>query len=272
MGLATTKALVSQDSWTVHIIDVNPAHLSKVSKSSANVTAHQADVTDYSQLSDVFQKVHESHQRLDFVFANAGIVESTDFYEHQKNTPPPPPIIKSIDVNLNGVVLTSYLAQHYFRQSSHYGKGTQSLVLTASCGALYPSHYSPLYTASKHGVLGLGRAIAKHLFREGIRVNVICPGVVDTNLTSWAGFPPQLFTPAEQISKAVAQLVDAREDLVDANGRRIPVDQLYGLAVEVNVNKIYVREIPEFCDEEMKTIMGFTDPGNREGLVIKKDG
>ncbi|WPA97788.1 uncharacterized protein RHO25_002399 [Cercospora beticola] len=264
MGLAVTQALASRGSWAVHIIDVNQTRLLEVSNSSANIASHQADVTDYTQLAAIFDKVHASHQRLDFVFANAGVVEAQDFYTRQETTPPPPPNLKVIDVNLNAVLLTSHLAQHYFRQSSQYGKDTQSLVLTASCGALYPSHQLPLYTASKHGVLGFGRAVAKTLFREGIRVNVICPGVVDTNLTDWKGFPAQLFTPVQGISRAVVQLVDASEDLVDAKGKRTPADKLYSLAVEVNVDKMYVRDIPEFCDNEMKTIMDFTDPENRK--------
>ena len=150
MGLAVTQTLVERGDWIVHVVDVSHARLDEVEKSSTSITSHKADVTDYDQLASVFQKVFESSPRhsVDFVFANAGVIESQDFYKIQKSNPPPPPDLRSVDVDLKGLIQTCYLAQHYFRQSEHKGKGA-NLVLTASCGAFYPSHYSPMYTAAK---------------------------------------------------------------------------------------------------------------------------
>ncbi|KAI5361420.1 Putative short-chain dehydrogenase/reductase SDR, NAD(P)-binding domain superfamily [Septoria linicola] len=273
MGLAVTQALASRNDWTVHVIDISPSRLEEVAKSSLNITSHKADVTNYDELASVFQTIYtsSSQPRVDFVFANAGVIESQDFYKIQKTDPPPPPDLRSLDVDIKGLVITCYLAQHYFRRSVHKGQGA-SLVLTASCGALYPSHYSPMYTAAKHGVLGFGRAISNKLYFEGIRVNIICPGIVETNLTGeggWAGFPPGLFTPAEQITKTVLQLVDGKEDVIDANGTKVTADRLYGLSVEINLDNIYFRSIPEFCDDAMRSIMEATDPEKQKGAVIK---
>ena len=65
--------------------------------------------------------------------------------------------------------------------------------MTASCGGIYPSYYSPTYSAVKHGVVGFMRSIAKHFWlNDKIRVNAICPGVVKTNLLAakeWGSFP-----------------------------------------------------------------------------------
>lgn len=273
MGLAVTEALAARGDWAVHVIDISPARLQEVANTSPNITSHEADVTNYDELAAVFQEIHRSsHEpRVDFVFANAGVIESQDFYKIQKSDPPPPPDLRSLDVDIKGLVITCYLAQHYFRRSVHKGRGA-SLVLTASCGALYPSHYSPMYTAAKHGVLGFGRAIANQLFLEGIRVNIICPGIVETKLTGeggWTGFPPGLFTPVEQITKTVLQLVDGSEDISDASGTKVAADQLYGLSVEINLDKIYFRSIPEFCDDAMRDIMEATDPERQKGAVIK---
>lgn len=103
-------------------------------------------------------------------------------------------------------------------------------------------------------------------------MNVICPGIVETNLTGeggWVGFPRELFTPASQITKTVLALVDGGGELVDNYGQRFSADRLYGLAVEINLDRIYVRHQHEFCDEEMGRIMKATEPENQKGAVIK---
>ena len=127
-------------------------------------------------------------------------------------------------------------------------------------------------TKDTDGVVGFGRAIANRFFQEGIRVNSICPGIVETNLTGeggWAGFPPDLFTPASDISTNVLRLVDGNEPLTDDFGTTIPVGKLYGLALEINKGRIYARSIPEFCDDDMRRIMEATDPEKQKGAVIK---
>lgn len=159
MGLAVAKSLAAQGSWHVHLLDIHSDQGTKAAKGLyPHATFHKVDVSSYNDLAAVFQGVFQRHRRLDFVFANAGIIERTNFFENlpqQKPTdteqvPPEPKDLRVIRVNLNGVVFTSYLAMHYFRQSPDKGRGC-NLVMTASCGGLYPSQYSPLYTATKRG-------------------------------------------------------------------------------------------------------------------------
>lgn len=148
MGLAVVQALASRENWQIHVVDLSEARLADVEKSSKNIKSYKVDVTNYDQLANVFQEVFSSDGSVDFVFANAGVIESQDFYKTQRTDPPPPPDLRSVDVDLKGLILTCYLAQHYFRRSPHKGQGA-SLILTASCGSFYPSHYSPMYTAAK---------------------------------------------------------------------------------------------------------------------------
>lgn len=157
MGLAVAQALAERPEWDIHIVDFNSQRGEDVVKSSERLHFHKADVTDYGSLSATFQSVFDSSPQtpgLDFVFANAGVIESRDFYASfsqdavPASNPPPEPDLRSVDVDLKGVILTCYLAQHYFRRSSHGGNGAR-LVLNASCGSLYPSYYSPMYTAAK---------------------------------------------------------------------------------------------------------------------------
>ena len=118
MGLAVAKALAARGGWNIHLLDLNEKSGKAAAEEVANSTFHQTNVTDYDSLATVFQKVFDAEGRLDFVFANAGIVERFSFYEsHPTGKPPPPPDLTVVEINLKSVINTSWLAQHYFRQS-----------------------------------------------------------------------------------------------------------------------------------------------------------
>ena len=150
MGLAVAEALKARGDWDLHLLDLNDQAGKKVA-ADLSATFHKVNVTDYASLAATFDKVHKANGRLDFVFANAGIVERFSFYDKHDTDGPPPPLNQlSIDINLKAVVDTTYLAQHYFRKSS--AKGDKVLVMTSSCGGLYPSPFCPMYSAAKHAV------------------------------------------------------------------------------------------------------------------------
>ncbi|PLB40118.1 NAD(P)-binding protein [Aspergillus candidus] len=270
IGLAVARALADRGNWAIHIVDQDAQRGSQAAQDLPNTTYHQTDITDYADLANTFDHIFTSSgRRLDFVFANAGIIERTNFYEKKQPaaTAPQPPDLRTIQVNLNGAIYTTHLALHYFRLSPANGHGA-SLLMTASCGGLYPSHYSPLYTASKYGVVGFMRSVANACFREGIRINALCPGIVQTNLVDaqgWSGFPPNLFIPVAQVAEVVLALVDGGE-MVDATGKRVVGP--YGCAVELSGSKYYFREQPAYCDAEMEEVMRATVLDNQVGAVL----
>src|SRR4051812_31473688 len=108
------------------------------------------------------------------------------------------------------------------------------------------------------------RSTSKHYYLyDGIRVNAICPGTVRPNLldaSGWAAFPDEFFTPVEKIVEMVLMLVDG-DDMVDGNGVGISADWAWGRAVEVNGRNHYFREMPEYCDDQMRQVMEATDVG-----------
>ncbi|WP_026403736.1 SDR family oxidoreductase [Actinomadura rifamycini] len=65
-------------------------------------------------------------------------------------------------------------------------RGGGSIVVTASLAALHGVEQDPIYTMTKHAVIGLVRALSGPLAREGIRLSAVCPGLVDTPLTAGA--------------------------------------------------------------------------------------
>ncbi|KAJ5775876.1 uncharacterized protein N7511_000887 [Penicillium nucicola] len=282
MGLAVTKALSARSDWHIHILDINEERGTQTTKEVPRTTFHRANVTQYSDLAAAFQAAFLESGSLDFVFANAGVIERNNFYATHSETgkdvsPPPEPDLLSIDADLKGVVLTSYLAQHYFRHSPHAGKGT-SLVMTASCGGLYPSFYSPLYSAAKFGVIGFMRSISQHFAVGGTRVNAICPGIVRTNLVDsngWDSFPPERFIEVEMIARVVLQLVDggepAGQGLTDSWGSHLPLSRLYGVAVEISDGGLYFRDQHSFCDDGMRAVMAATDVENQVGAILNAD-
>jgi NAD(P)-dependent dehydrogenase (short-subunit alcohol dehydrogenase family) len=281
MGLAVATSLSTLGNWTIHILDLHAERGQQIAASLQNTIFHQCNVTSETSLSSIFKTVYQKNERLDFVFANAGIAEHAPFFDTPPISSEPNLPVKGmhaiVDINLKSVITTCYLALHYMRQSTTSPSSSfpkdKSLIITASCGGFYPSQYAPIYTATKHAVVGFMRSIAPVYYSAGIRVNAICPGIVKTNLLSseeWDNFPEEYFTPVEKIAEVVVMLVDGR----DEGGKRVTGEgggtgdkgkaagdgsALVGKAVEISGRNHYYREQADFCDEGMRAVMGATE-------------
>ena len=180
MGLAVATSL-AQKGWKVNIADLNEQ---AGEKAASNLKAHffKTDVNNYASLSSTFQKTFEIHGKINFVFANAGVGERKNFYASDNDISEPPVGLDFIiDIDLKSVINTAHLALHYFRRQT--SKEPACLILNASIAGIYPVRFCPIYTAAKHGVIGFGKAIARHFHQnDGVRVNILCPGNVRTNL------------------------------------------------------------------------------------------
>ncbi|XP_061106146.1 15-hydroxyprostaglandin dehydrogenase [NAD(+)]-like [Conger conger] len=127
------------------------------------------DVTSDEQLKDAFQKTIERFGRIDIVSNNAGTVNEIYWK-------------KMIEINLNAVIRGTFLALQHMKKDTGGEGGV--IVNTASMAGLGPVMNSPVYTATKHGVVGFTRAVAlaSGLSGYGLRVNALCPGLVKTPL------------------------------------------------------------------------------------------
>ncbi|OJJ87293.1 uncharacterized protein ASPGLDRAFT_120159, partial [Aspergillus glaucus CBS 516.65] len=260
IGHAVAIALSQRPDWQVYILGSNEERGRKAVEGQSDIYFHKANVSQYQELASAFHEIHGKHGRLDFVFANAAATESCNILQAEgadANTPPPEPNLTVVDVNVKGVIYTSYLATHYFRLSPHKGKDA-SLVITGSCGSLYPFKMTPVYCGTKHDVLGFTRSIVMRCWEEGIRVNALCPGIVRTGLVSdefWdTYFKPEQFCPMELMVEVTLLLVDGSE-IVDSKGKKVSAGEVYGQTLETSGSNFYLREHLECCDDIAKGVV-----------------
>lgn len=135
----------------------------------------RVDVTDETEVDALFDTAASSYGSIDIAFNNAGVSPPDD---DSIETTELPAWRKVQDVNLTSVYLCSRAAlRHMVRQ----GRG--SIINTASFVAVLGSATSQIsYTASKGGVLAMSRELGVQFARQGIRVNALCPGPVNTPL------------------------------------------------------------------------------------------
>jgi len=165
--------------------------------------------------------------RLDCAFNNAGIAgaqrKTADYPEEEWD--------RIMAVNLKGVWLCMRAEIRQFLAQKSPG----AIVNTASAAGLVAAHSMPAYTAAKHGVVGLTKCAAIEYGRAAIRINDVCPGVVDTPLLAGmiaeqpklAGRLDQVEpigrkARAEEIGEAVAWLLSDAASFV--TGASISVD------------------------------------------------
>lgn len=163
IGKATSELFLSKGA-TVAVLDLN------IDNAAPGCDAYSGSVTDDDAVNHAIDAVARKHGRIDILVNNAGV----SFYGPvQEGTLAD--WHRILDINLLGVVRATRSALPHLRRSSH-----GAIVNIASCLAQTGLANRALYSATKGAVEALSRAMAIDLIPEGIRVNCVNPGTVDT--------------------------------------------------------------------------------------------
>ena len=135
------------------------------------------DVSDPESVRNAFASVAEKFRRgPDILVNNAGIAVSASFLKTDDEL-----WHRHLATNLSGTFYCTRAAL-----PSMFERGWGRIINVASIAGKTGAPYIAAYSASKHGVLGLTRSLAQEVATKGITVNAICPGYVDTEMTTGA--------------------------------------------------------------------------------------
>jgi NAD(P)-dependent dehydrogenase (short-subunit alcohol dehydrogenase family) len=179
IGFATAKLLAERGA-KVSLIARSPGKLDiALAEIGDNARAFPADVADKEALIDALEAASAAHGSIDGLFANAGIGGSFGPVQHYS------------DEDFEAVLAVNLLGpfraiRHVLPGMIHRGRG--SILVTGSLASHRGMPMNAAYVASKHGVLGLARAVAAEAAPHGVRVNCIIPGFIETPMLD--GLPP----------------------------------------------------------------------------------
>jgi NAD(P)-dependent dehydrogenase (short-subunit alcohol dehydrogenase family) len=177
IGAAAARALASEGA-TLVLIDRRAEHLSAITDeirgAGGTVLALDADIADEAQMRTAFDRIRVEHGHLDIVFANAGIngtwapVDDLTYAEWNETQ----------RVNLGGTFLTAHFSVPLMKAQGG------SIIITSSLNGTrsFTQAGASAYSTSKAGQLAFGQMLALELAQYRIRVNVICPGAIETNI------------------------------------------------------------------------------------------
>lgn len=142
----------------------------------------------------------ESVEAADFAFLNAGVGGDSDDLDGYR---------RMVGANVDGVVFGT-------RRMEQVMKPGGTIVATASLAGLVAMPLDPIYTLTKHAVVGYVRAVAPSLEARGIRINAICPGFADTaivtpELREWIDAQGIPLLAADQVADAVLHVARSED-------------------------------------------------------------
>ena len=230
IGRATAQ-LLSQKQYTVIVSDINEEGMTEtlnmISANGGLAHTKVCDVSKKDQVFDLFSSTYAAHGSIDAVVNNAGIggvLEHTHQYEDALYD-------KIIAVNQTGVWYCMKQALQIMKEQETGG----TIVNVSSLAGIGAAPMMSAYAASKHAVIGLTKTAASEYGKYNIRVNAVCPTVIETPMGNAFkdfnsdiverikfGIPMKRFGQPEEVAEVIAWLCDESSSYV--NGQEIRID------------------------------------------------
>jgi NAD(P)-dependent dehydrogenase (short-subunit alcohol dehydrogenase family) len=218
IGAATARAMAAEGAELI-LLDRAPERLDQVAEAiragGTKVSTLAADIGDEAQMQAAFARIADEHGRLDVVFANAGIngvwapIDELTYAEWNETQ----------RVNLGGTFLTAHLSVPLMKAQGG------SLIITSSLNGTrsFTQAGASAYSTSKAGQLAFGQMLALELAQYRIRVNVICPGAIETNIID--------STTRRNTERALVPSIFPQGRIPLSKGKRGAAEQVADLAV-----------------------------------------
>ncbi|KAJ9138596.1 NAD(P)-binding protein [Pleurostoma richardsiae] len=187
IGRASAHQFAQNGARAIYICDYDDEYLGfhereiKSLYPEVEIHTRKFDAADEKSVAEVVADAVRRYGRLDVFFANAGIIGPhaafTDVEEED--------FMRTLRVNTLGAFLAAkHAAPAMMKRSPEKEKGSGSILMTASVAGLRSNAGATAYSASKAAVVNMAQTIAYQLAGSDVRVNAICPGLIETGMTS----------------------------------------------------------------------------------------
>ncbi|KAI1769916.1 NAD(P)-binding protein [Hypoxylon cercidicola] len=187
IGRASAHQFAENGARAVYICDYDDKNLATHKREieslypAVDVHVRRFDAADEKAVKAVVDHAMNTYGRLDVFFANAGVVgKYAMFADFEKDE-----LMKVFDTNVASVFLAAkYAAPAMQKTSASKPTPSGSIIGTASVAGLRSNAGTTPYAASKAAVVSLAQTIAYQLAGTGVRINAICPGIIETGMTA----------------------------------------------------------------------------------------
>jgi NAD(P)-dependent dehydrogenase (short-subunit alcohol dehydrogenase family) len=231
IGLATAKLLAARGA-KLTLAARNFARVEEAASMFDEAHPVSVDVANETSVTAAFEAARSRFGGIDILVNNAGITPSAPLHNMELSM-----WNEVLAINLTGAFLCSRAAL-----ADMYANKWGRIVNVASIAALKGGMYISAYCASKHGMLGMTRALAYEAAKRGVTVNAICPGYVETDIVTraaeniasktklneeearamlYAGNPQGRLITADEVASAISWLCS--EGAAATNGAAIPM-------------------------------------------------
>jgi NAD(P)-dependent dehydrogenase (short-subunit alcohol dehydrogenase family) len=231
IGFATARALALTGARFT-LVGRDGARVESAAAEFEHAHGVSCDVSDEDSVNAAFAAARDRYGAIDILINNAGITPSSPLHKTTLAS-----WNQTLAINLTGAFLCARAAL-----PDMYDAKWGRIVNVASIAGLMGGAYIAAYCASKHGMIGMTRALAKEAAAKGVTVNAICPGYVETDIVTraaeniaaktklseaearaslYAGNPQQRLITADEVASAIAWLCS--DGAAATNGAAIPM-------------------------------------------------